>query len=66
MHGCCRDGLLEPLRFVRSGGAPCYKFRVETINEIMPFQSVPSSITEVHMFHEGGWLMMQLECDPEV
>jgi hypothetical protein len=56
--------LVEPLRFVRAGGAPCYTFQVEGKIQIRAFQSVLSAITEVHMFHEGEWLMMQLESDP--
>jgi hypothetical protein len=55
---------VEPLRFVRAGGAPCYLLQVECKTQIRAFQSVPSAITEVHMFHAGEWLMMQLESDP--
>jgi hypothetical protein len=57
--------LVEPLRFVLAGGAPCHTFRVECTTLMQAFQSVPSSITEVHMFHKDNWLMMQLECDPK-
>lgn len=60
-----RARLVEPLRFVRAGGAPCYTLQVEGTIQIRAFQSVPSAITEVHMFHEGEWLMMQLESDPK-
>lgn len=56
---------VEQLRFVRVDEAPCYMFQVEG-TQLIHFQSVPSAITEVHLFHDGELLMMQLESDPEL
>jgi len=60
-----RARLIEPLQFVRAGGAPCYTFRVDTTIRLRAFQTRPSAITEVHLFHNGEWFLMQLESDPK-
>ncbi|MFI5004827.1 MAG: toll/interleukin-1 receptor domain-containing protein [Solirubrobacterales bacterium] len=60
-----RGRLIEPLQFVRAGGAPCYTFRVDGTIRIRAFQASPSAITEVHLFHNGEWFLMQLESDPK-
>jgi hypothetical protein len=58
-----RGRLVEPLRFVRADGAPCYTFTVECEIQRRAFQSIASAITEVHIFHNGELLLMQLESD---
>lgn len=60
-----RARLIEPLQFMRAGGAPCYTFRVDGTIRLRAFQASPSAITEVHLFHNGGWFLMQLESDPK-
>jgi hypothetical protein len=59
-----RRGVVEPLRFVRAGGAPCYTFRLDGETQIKTFQNIPSALTEVHLFHDDEWFFMQLESDP--
>lgn len=59
-----RRRVVEPLRFVRAGGAPCYTFRLDGETQIKTFQNIPSALTEVHLFHDDEWFFMQLESDP--
>jgi hypothetical protein len=56
--------VVERLRFVRAGGAPCYTFRVDGTIQVKAFQTLPSAITEVHLFQIDEWFIMQLESDP--
>jgi hypothetical protein len=57
--------VVEPERYLSVDGAYCYSFRVQGMLQIKPFHSVPSAITEVHLFHAGQLFMMQLESDPQ-
>ena len=59
-----RGQVVERLQFMRAGGAPCYTFRVDGTIQLTAFQTLPSAITEVHLFHDGEWFLMQLESDP--
>jgi hypothetical protein len=59
-----RRRVVEQLRFVRAGGAPCYTFRLDGETQIRTFQNIPSALTEVHLFHDDEWFFMQLESDP--
>gem|GEM_PF-5601876 len=54
---------VPPLRLVRADGAPCYALTVECELQRRAFQSIASAITEVHIFHDGELLLMQLESD---
>jgi hypothetical protein len=60
-----RAQLVEQLRYVRVGGSPGYTFQVEGKMMIRAFEALPSAITEVHMFHNNEWFLMQLESDPK-
>lgn len=64
-HGL-QGTFVPPLMLVRADGAPCYSFMVERTAQPRAFQSVPSTITEVHIFHNGELLLMQLESDREL
>jgi hypothetical protein len=59
-----RRRVIERLRFVRAGGAPCYTFRLDGETQIKAFKTIPSALTEVHLFHDDEWFFMQLESDP--
>jgi hypothetical protein len=59
-----RRRVIERLRFVRAGGAPCYTFRLDGETQIKAFKAIPSALTEVHLFHDDEWFFMQLESDP--
>jgi hypothetical protein len=61
-----RGEVVKPLRFVRADGAPCYHFTVECEIPRTAFESIASMITEVHIFHNGELLLMQLESDREL
>jgi serine/threonine protein kinase len=60
-----RAELVDPLRLVRVGGSPSYTFQVRGTIMLQASQAVPSAITEVHMFHNNEWFLVQLESDPQ-
>jgi hypothetical protein len=65
-HSLPLGRFVPPLRFVRADGAPCYHFTIECELERRAFQSIPSAITEVHIFHNDELLLMQLESGREL
>jgi hypothetical protein len=60
-----RATVVDPERFLSVDGAYCYTLQVQGTLQIRPFHTVPSAITEAHLFHAGQVFMMQLESDPQ-
>jgi hypothetical protein len=60
-----RATVVDPERLLSVDGAYCYTFQVQGMLQIKAFQTVPSAITEVHLFHADQIFMMQLESDPQ-
>jgi hypothetical protein len=60
-----RATVVDPERFLSVDGAYCYAFQVQGTLQIRPFQTVPSAITEAHLFHLNQVFMMQLESAPQ-
>jgi hypothetical protein len=60
-----RATVVDSERLLSVDGAYCYTFQVQGTLQIKPFQTVPSAITEVHVFHADQVFMLQLESDPQ-